>query len=153
MTTQKTEKPLRRQNGTELLATAEAEGVAIAAGATNKVMVAAIEAARAARAASDGAPEFVQARRREDGVYLHGEGDLPLNHRLRAEALAVAGLEEDPEGLISEELIAGTAERLAVEAAVAAAITDGALADISTATSSDPPPPPAPAPDEGKADQ
>jgi hypothetical protein len=42
-------------------------------------------------------------------------GDWPLNHRLRAEAMARAGVAEDPDGHISPELIAETGERLKSE--------------------------------------
>lgn len=42
---------------------------------------------------------------------------LPLNHRLRAEALADMGETEDREGLIPAELIADAAERLAADRA------------------------------------
>lgn len=46
----------------------------------------------------------------ETGVALYG--DLPLNHRLRAEALADAGASEDPDGLILPELIEDARTRL-----------------------------------------
>jgi len=49
------------------------------------------------------------------GVALYG--DLPLNHRLRAEALADAGETEDPDGLITPELIADAVGRLAADRA------------------------------------
>jgi len=61
--------------------------------------------------------DFHTAHVREDGVHLYGEGGLPLNHRLRAEALVAAGEKKDPDGLISPELIADTAERMAAETA------------------------------------
>jgi len=43
----------------------------------------------------------------------------PVNHRLRAEALAQAGEGEDPAGYLTAEQIAETAERLEAEAAEA----------------------------------
>lgn len=42
-------------------------------------------------------------------------GDYPLNFRLRAEAMAAAGVTTDPDGAISDDLIASTVERLAVQ--------------------------------------
>jgi hypothetical protein len=53
------------------------------------------------------------------GVALYGA--WPDNHRLRAEALARAGEEADPDGIISNDLIAETASRLEREDAAAAA--------------------------------
>lgn len=50
-----------------------------------------------------------------DGVAM--AGDYPLNHRLRAEALADAGKSTDPDGLIADDLIAATADRLTRERA------------------------------------
>jgi len=50
----------------------------------------------------------------ENGVALDGH-DLPVNHRLRAEALADAGKDKDPGDMVSPELIAETADRLATE--------------------------------------
>lgn len=50
-------------------------------------------------------------------------GDYPLNHRLRAEALATAGVATDPDGAVSDELIAATKDRLAQEKADAASST------------------------------
>jgi hypothetical protein len=47
------------------------------------------------------------------GVALHGE--YPLNSRLRAEAMADADVTTDPDGLITDELIAETRDRLAAE--------------------------------------
>ena len=52
-----------------------------------------------------------------DGVQLEGESMLPHNHRLRAEVLAKRGSKVDPDGLITPELIADTADRLANESA------------------------------------
>ena len=60
-------------------------------------------------------------RRRDDGIHLAGEADLPANHRLRAEALVAAGRKTDPDGIIGKRLIADTADRLKAEAAAAAA--------------------------------
>lgn len=57
--------------------------------------------------------------REEDGVYLAGKSALPVNHRLRAEALVALGKTKDPDGIISEELIADTKKRLAAEAKAA----------------------------------
>lgn len=45
--------------------------------------------------------------------------NFPANHRLRAEALVGAGLAEDPHGHVTPELIAGTKERLELEAKAA----------------------------------
>lgn len=53
----------------------------------------------------------------ETGVAMDGE--FPHNHRLRAEAMAAAGVETDEAGLISDELIADAKERLAREKAAA----------------------------------
>lgn len=50
----------------------------------------------------------------ETGIALDGH-DLPVNHRLRAEALADMGKDEDPTGDISPELIANTKARLTAE--------------------------------------
>lgn len=47
----------------------------------------------------------------ETGIALDGH-DLPLNHRLRAEALADAGETSDPADTVSPELIADAADRL-----------------------------------------
>jgi hypothetical protein len=55
-----------------------------------------------------------------DGIHLAGASDLPANHRLRAEALVALGKKSDQDGIIGDELIADTAERLAAEAAAAA---------------------------------
>lgn len=49
--------------------------------------------------------------RRPDGTFLAGQ--FPLNHRLRAEALAASGAKSDPDGLIGPELIADAEKRLA----------------------------------------
>lgn len=49
----------------------------------------------------------------ETGVFM--TGDYPTNHRLRAEALARARRKTDPDGIVSPELIADTAERLRAE--------------------------------------
>jgi len=102
-------KPLARMTKAELLVEAAAAEVEIAEGATNAEIVALIEAQRAA---SDWTP----ARVREDGVNVSADG-LPLNHRLRAEALVQRGATEDPEGVISKELIEDTKARLEAEAA------------------------------------
>lgn len=45
------------------------------------------------------------------GIALDGN-DLPINHRLRAERLALDGKDEDPGGIISPELIADASDRL-----------------------------------------
>jgi len=60
----------------------------------------------------------------KDGVYTD-EHQLPLNHRLRAEALAKAGKTKDPGGQVTAELIAATAARLEAEAAAKAAAKPG----------------------------
>jgi len=65
-------------------------------------------------AAGDWSPPATEA---ETGVALSTEGGLPLNSRLRAEALAKAGAEKDEEGLVSPELIAETRDRLQAEEA------------------------------------
>jgi hypothetical protein len=51
----------------------------------------------------------------DNGHELDGEHSLPINHRLRAEALAKKGRKSDPGELISDELIAETRERLDAE--------------------------------------
>jgi hypothetical protein len=66
---------------------------------------------------------------REDGVFLDGH-DLPLNHRLRAEALVAAGLDKDPGGLIEPERIAETTERLRAEAGVVKPLRDQSKAKL-----------------------
>lgn len=58
----------------------------------------------------------------DDGNPL--DGKWPHNHRLRAEALARAGKEKDPDGLIAPDLIADTAQRIADEDAFEAAEAD-----------------------------
>ncbi len=74
--------------------------------------------------------KWQEQRRAEDGTFLAGKAQLPANHRLRAEALAGAGKTTDPDGIISDELISATAERLEAEvkdaAAGASAETDAA---------------------------
>ena len=55
------------------------------------------------------------------------QGGFPLNARLRAEALADAGKTTDPEGLIGDDLIALTAERLDAERADAAKVEADAM--------------------------
>lgn len=66
--------------------------------------------------AENDAPEWSPPKH-EAGTGIALYGDLPLNHRLRAEALADAGATEDPDGLITPELIADTAARLEAERA------------------------------------
>jgi hypothetical protein len=51
----------------------------------------------------------------EQGFAMHGA--YPLNHRLRAEALVDAGISSDPDGLIGDDLIVDTRDRVAAEAA------------------------------------
>lgn len=58
-------------------------------------------------------------KRGEGGVELAGE--WPLNHRLRAEAMATAGVTTDPDGLIDDALIVDAGERLAADAKAAKA--------------------------------
>jgi hypothetical protein len=53
----------------------------------------------------------------EEGVALLN--DYPVNHRLRAEAMARDGLSSDPDGMITPELITDAAERLDAEKAAA----------------------------------
>jgi hypothetical protein len=55
------------------------------------------------------------------GVAMHG--DYPLNTRLRAEALSDAGQHDDPDGLVSPELIRDAGARLQAERAEAEAAT------------------------------
>lgn len=74
------------------------------------------DTAPAAEAPKDWQPQQVD----EAGVYLAGESGLPVNHRLRAEALAKARRKSDPDGIITDELIADTADRLRAEREAAA---------------------------------
>jgi hypothetical protein len=46
------------------------------------------------------------------GIALDGPGGLPVNHRLRAERLALDGKETDEGGYVSDELIADARDRL-----------------------------------------
>lgn len=55
----------------------------------------------------------------ETGVAL--AGGYPVNHRLRAEALFKAGKEEDPDAIVSNELIADAGARLKADEAAEAA--------------------------------
>lgn len=55
----------------------------------------------------------------QDGIAIEGAAGLPHNHRLRAEKLVEMGEAEDPDGLISPELIADTKDRLEREAKAA----------------------------------
>lgn len=57
--------------------------------------------------AAEFSPPLVEA---DTGIAL--DGDYPVNHRLRAERLAEEGKDSDPGGVISDELIAATKERL-----------------------------------------
>lgn len=50
----------------------------------------------------------------KDGVAMNGR--YPVNHRLRAEALAAADKAEDPDGIVSKEAISGAGKRLARKA-------------------------------------
>ena len=66
--------------------------------------------------AENDAPEWSPPKHdAETGVALYR--DLPLNHRLRAEALADAGETEDLDGLITPELISDASNRLAADRA------------------------------------
>jgi hypothetical protein len=65
-------------------------------------------------------------QRDQNGTFLAGAAGLPANHRLRAEVLVAAGKAEDPDGIITEELIADTAARLNAEKAAAAKPKAGA---------------------------
>lgn len=60
-------------------------------------------------------------RQTETGVAMIAteNGEYPANHRLRAEAMARAGVTTDKDELISDELIASTKERLEREDAEA----------------------------------
>jgi len=49
----------------------------------------------------------------EAGVAM--DGDYPANHRLRAEALAADNKVEDPDNIVSPELIADAADRVEAE--------------------------------------
>lgn len=53
----------------------------------------------------------------ETGVAMHGK--YPLNHRLRAEALAKAGRKSDPDDLITDSVIEATRDRIDQEKAAA----------------------------------
>lgn len=64
---------------------------------------------------AEGKVEWSPARPNEDGVYL--EGDWPHNQRLRAEALAKAGKDEDPDGIVDADAIKGAKGRLDRQAA------------------------------------
>jgi len=63
--------------------------------------------------------------RNEEGFALivTENGTYPANHRLRAEAMARDGVTTDADGMISDELIASTKDRLAREDAEAKANT------------------------------
>lgn len=73
----------------------------------------------------------------ETGVAM--DGDFPHNHRLRAEALSRAGEESDPDGLVSDDLIADAgarmeaAEKAAKEAEEEAKRSASALRNMTTA--------------------
>src|SRR5215213_4226322 len=59
-------------------------------------------------------PEFSPpAIEADTGIALDGE--YPINHRLRAERLVRKGEESDPDGVISDELVANTKGRLEAE--------------------------------------
>ena len=66
----------------------------------------------------------------EDGTGIALENGLPINHRLRAEALVARGDATDPEGIIGDDLIADTADRLALEEKVAKADAKEEDADL-----------------------
>lgn len=63
--------------------------------------------------------------RKSDGVAM--SGGFPVNHRLRAEALAEAGKTADPDDMVSQEAIADAKARLAraTEASKAATKKEG----------------------------
>jgi len=61
------------------------------------------------RTSDDWSPQVVA----EDGTHM--TGDYPTNHRLRAEALVKARRKHDPDGIVSDDLIADTATRLRAE--------------------------------------
>jgi hypothetical protein len=75
---------------------------------------AADETTRAVGAAALAEPREAEAiaPTRPDGIALDGHG-LPVNHRLRAAALAERGDDEDPHGEISADLISEERGRLA----------------------------------------
>lgn len=57
-------------------------------------------------------PEWSPPRvEKETGIAIDGD-DLPVNHRLRAERLALDGKDSDPGGVVSNDLIADAGERL-----------------------------------------
>jgi hypothetical protein len=56
------------------------------------------------------------------------DGQWPHNHRLRAEAMAKAGLDKDPDGMIPPALILDAAERIAAEEAWEAELAEAELA-------------------------
>lgn len=63
--------------------------------------------------ADDAADEIIVTeapKRDKNGVELYGK--YPVNHGLRAEALARAGKKEDPDGIIEPDLIADYAKRI-----------------------------------------
>lgn len=63
--------------------------------------------------AQDTRPPVVDAA---TGVHMAGaDGKYPLNHRLRAEAMAADGVTTDPDGLIGDDVIADAAKRLKAE--------------------------------------
>lgn len=70
-----------------------------------------------------------------NGVALDRPEGLPINHRLRAEALVGLGLKTDEGGVVSDELIADTAERLAAEAKADKAAAKSKKSDATTVDS------------------
>lgn len=69
----------------------------------------------------------------KNGVALDAPGGLPINHRLRAEALVAQGLSTDEAGIIADDLIADTAERLANEAKAEKAVAKSKKSEAPTA--------------------
>lgn len=64
--------------------------------------------------------DWREQQRTKEGVHLAGKAELPANHRLRAEALVERKEAKDPDGIVTDELIVDTAERLEREATAAA---------------------------------
>lgn len=59
--------------------------------------------------------DVVTAPPKTDDAGIVQHGGYPLNHRMRAEAMARAGVTTDEMGLIDDDLIAETVDRLKVE--------------------------------------
>jgi len=70
--------------------------------------------------------DVVTAPPKTDDAGIVQYGQFPLNHRMRAEAMARAGVTTDEMGLIGDDLIAETVDRLKVEDEEAAAKVEAA---------------------------